>query len=178
MAESAAILTKRISAGAGAPGINSGCLMGIIVVSFVFDAPVLDWLKAEGVDVPPDYRQSRWPSPNELRTILESLPGYVVRYRGRQGQDWDAEVVDAARGYEGMSATIWVKGVQDPNAPHPFSFHKPWPELAVAILERISRTCGPRVVTNDVYLRPVIVTAGCDPRERAERLDDPSPRRA
>ena len=93
--------------------------MGVIIMSFVFDAQVLDWLKAEGVDVPPDYRQSRWPSTNELRTVLESLPGYVVRYWDKQGHDWDAEVVDAARGYEGMSATIWVKGIQDPNAPHP-----------------------------------------------------------
>lgn len=151
--------------------------MGRILVSFVFDAAVLDWLNAEGVDVPPDYRESRWPSPNELRTILELLPGYTVSYRNKQGHDWDAEVVDAALGYNGMSATIWVKHVQDPDAPHSFSFHKPWPELAVAILEVISRTCGPRVVTDDVYVRPVVITAGCDPRERAARLDDPNPLR-
>ena len=147
--------------------------MGVMVVSFVFDAAVLEWLKPEGVDVPAGHRQSRWPSPNELRTILESLPGYTVSYRSKQGHDWDAEVVDATRGYDGMSATIWVKGVQDPDAPHAFSFHKPWPELAVAILEVISRTCGPRVVTDDVYVRPVVITAGCDPRERTARLSDP-----
>lgn len=57
--------------------------MGRMLISLVFDAAVLDWLRAEGVDAPPDYRQSRWPSPNELRTILESLPGYAVSYRAR-----------------------------------------------------------------------------------------------
>jgi len=136
--------------------------MGANYVPLLLDEETKRWLRLEGVSFPDDAAGSRWPTPNELRAALESLGGYSVSYRDDGDGGWDAEIVDAERGYDGWSATIWPKDIANPDAPHEFSFHKPKLELAVLILEKLSHVCGPFVIVDDASITPVVVTPGSD----------------
>lgn len=145
--------------------------MGETWVQMPLSDEIKQWLQREQVPVPEIHVQSRWPTSSELRGALDSLQGYRVTYRSNTEQGWDAEVVDAQRGYDGMSATIWVKNLPDGDTPTDFTFHKPSIELALMILERLSHSCGPFVLLQASSMKPVVVLAGCDPKRLASAFE-------
>src|SRR5690349_765477 len=116
--------------------------MGVCYVPMLLDDHVKQWLQSDGVAFPLVHMRSRWPTPKELRSVLESLPGYSVSYRPNAHDGWDAEIEDETRGVHGLRATIWTKNASDDAKPNEFSFHKPSLELALLILERLSHVCG------------------------------------
>lgn len=136
--------------------------MGANYLPLLLDEETKRWLRLEAVPFPDDAAESRWPTPNELRTVLGSLRGYSVYYSDNTDGGWDAEIVDSMREYDGWRATIWTKGITDPDAPHQFSFHKPTLEMALTILEKLSHVCGPFVIVDDASITPVVVTPGSD----------------
>jgi hypothetical protein len=139
----------------------------VIPASEVDDAA---WLRDSGIELPGGGSESRWPTPNELKEVLGALAGTTVTFRPNTAGGWDAEVVDASRGYSGPSVTIWVTGIQDPDRPTRFALHKPDLGLAIAIVERLARLCGPFLMMDDADVRPVLVTAGCDTELLLRRL--------
>src|SRR5262245_30193103 len=100
--------------------------MGVSYLVFAIAPAISEWLVELGVEVP--RGPSRMPSPNQLRAELARLDGYRVEWRDNLSGGWDAEIVDAVRGYQGKSTTIWITEIEDPDAPHDFSFHKGDPE--------------------------------------------------
>jgi hypothetical protein len=144
--------------------------MGASYVALPVDDEVKRWLRAEGAPaIPAERTHGRWPTPNELRAALDSLAGYTIAYRDNPYGGWDAEIVDAVRGYDGYSATIWTKHISNPEAPKEFSFDKPSIELALMILEKLSRVCGPFLLVDDSSVTPVVVVPGADISELAAR---------
>jgi hypothetical protein len=128
-----------------------------------FDDDTRTFLENDGLEMPPG--KGRWPTLHELRIALEGLDGYRVSYRDNTDGGWDASVEGP-----GGHATIWVKDAPADDRPHPFRFHKPTAEVALRILERLARSCGPFVVVEASAGHAVAVTAGCDPVALAERL--------
>jgi hypothetical protein len=50
-----------------------------------------------------------------------------------------------------------------------FNFHKGSPELAVLIVEKLTRVGSPLVLILDVDCRPLLVTEELDPRQAVEK---------
>ena len=143
--------------------------MGVLYVTVLLDDDTRRWLESEGIACPARDTPSRWPTPSELRATLADMSGYDVSYRDNTDGGWDAEIVDSERGFGGLHATIWTKQLAGDDVPAPFSFHKPSVELALVILERLSRVCGPLVLVDSSAMVPAVITPGCDVRELAHR---------
>jgi hypothetical protein len=136
--------------------------MGVMYIPLLLNEETKQWLREEGVAFLSTEMPSRWPTPNELRAVLDSLVGYSVSYRTNSDGGWDVEIVDAELGYNGWFATIWTKNTTDKDKPNEFSFHKPNPEMALMILEKLSHVCGHFVLIQDSSMIPVIVAPGSD----------------
>ena len=117
------------------------------------------WLREEGFAVP--EARGRWPTPNEVRSALESFAGYTVTYATSTG-GWDAEIVESERGHNGHMANVWVTEITDPDAPARINLHKPSLELSLRILEQLSRCCGPFLLMDCCSGHKVVVMPGAD----------------
>jgi len=95
--------------------------------------------------------------------VLESFSGHSVSYRSTSNGAWDADIIDPERDRtSSWMATLWVQGAPDAETPCPFSFHKPTLDLALMIVEKVSRVCGPFMIMDGSSGRAVVVTPGAD----------------
>lgn len=129
------------------------------------------WLHEQQIAFPDGPR--RWPTPNELRSVLESFSGHAVSYRDTPG-GWDAEIVHSEREHAGSMANIWVTEVTGPDTPARFSFHKPSLDLTLMILAKLSRVCGPLLLMEGSSGRAVVVTWDADVPQLIAHLGNPS----
>jgi hypothetical protein len=109
---------------------------------------------------------SRNPSPQDLRAVLDELPGHAAEYFVGTG-NWQASV-EAAGGWRLFRSETLISVVDfrgDETMPHVFYFDKGDPKLNILIVERLSRLCGPLFVFPETGARPLLVTPGIDPRE-------------
>ncbi len=142
--------------------------MGSLYAASPIDTDTRTWLTSEGTTCPD--QPGRWPTPAELRQTLESLPNHHVAFTDKPTGGWDAEVTDARAGREDRRATVWVEPWKDEAFHHPFTLQEPDPEVAVAVLEALSRACGPYALYDSSSGKAVVVTPGCDPAEAIEKL--------
>lgn len=115
---------------------------------------------------PPSSGPSRNPSPLELRTVLDRLPGYATDYFVSPG-NWQASV-EAATGLRVFRSETLISVVDysgNEATPHVFYFNDGDPRLNILIVERLSRLCGPLFVFPDTGARPLLVTPGIDPTD-------------
>lgn len=108
---------------------------------------------------------SRNPSPQELRTVLDGLPGYTTDYSVSPG-NWQASV-EATAGLpllrrETLISVVDYSGHEA--TPH-LLYLEGDPGLNILIVERLSRLCGPLFVFPDTGTRPLLVTPGIDPTD-------------
>src|SRR5262245_5043347 len=97
-----------------------------IVIPFESDGKLLAWLSSKGVEAPPDT-VSRFPTPSELRGVLDSLTGYTTDYSILRNR-WQAIVYETARSHpgppvrmDGPNAAIQVVDFQgNESVPHEF----------------------------------------------------------
>jgi hypothetical protein len=130
-----------------------------------FQAPGgIDYLEEHGVHADVFGTPSRYPTRREIRSVLDSLAGYKVEYE----PDGSADIVDAVKGYEGMSASLQI--ITKDNEPSDddtpcfhFYFSKGWAELNLEILKRLSIICGPFICMDDSSCVPVLVEPDTDP---------------
>jgi hypothetical protein len=117
--------------------------------------------------VPPAPTQpGRNPSPQELRAVLDDLPGYAVSYAVNPG-NWQAEV-EATSGFPLFRANTLLCVVEfqgDEALPHLFYFDGGDARLNLLIAERLSRQCGPLYLFPDTGARPLLVTPGLNPAD-------------
>lgn len=121
----------------------------------LLDDPAFDpWLREHGIVLLQPRPPSRYPTPAEIRAMLDSQSAYTVEYSVGPGL-WDARVSTADR----QRTAIWVREFSgDEDAPHTFFFHKGSEELNIQILEQLAPVCGPFVLVSDAEVLPILVT--------------------
>ena len=138
--------------------------MGIIYIPVPLgEESVREFLIAEGFSLPDEIGESRNPTVQELRFVLDNLDEFDVSYCSEDGPHsyWEADVEWAAAPDEGPWAVIRVLPFDgDESVPTGFCFSKGWEEAVVLILERIARICGPFVLLDDSAMEPLLVTPG------------------
>ena len=102
------------------------------------------------------HQASRYPSPNELRTVLDALENCTVHY-SVSTNSWvaDVAVIDEITPSDSHVMVVGYRG--DENAPHKFFFEKGATDLNLHILYRITKICGPLVLVPQIG-RPLLVT--------------------
>lgn len=142
------------------------------------DAVFLELLQKEGISHLPDGEGSRYPTPNEIRQVLDSLEdcniSYGVnkisgmKYLYSKHQDrWDyfdvePEWVAVIKKLDN-SQTAQIEGVDfmgDEDKPLHFYFDRGSGELALNITEKLSAICGPFIFCTDTW--SIVVTPGID----------------
>ena len=123
------------------------------VLTLLDDPAFEPWLRQHGIVLPQPWPAHRYPSPAEIRAVLDPLPGYVVEYSVGPGR-WDARIATADR----QRTAIWVRNFSgDAMAPHEFFFHKGSEALNMQILEQLAPICGPLVLVSDAAGLPMVV---------------------
>jgi hypothetical protein len=120
---------------------------------------IVAWLSELGIACPAG--ESRYPSIEELRSVLDHLEGYTICYNTKIG-DWYADIsqTDLVAGDWTVLLVSNYKG-NDPD-PHEFSFRHGSPLLMLRILQRLARTCGPLILFPDTGDLPLVVTPELD----------------
>ena len=121
----------------------------------------------------PEGEPSRHPTIGEVRAVLSAFDDYTVDEQ-RRGEYWSADV-RPIRPSPGSGTTVLVNGVRDDTVPHPIMFEGGDPELMVAALERLARTCGVLILRAETSYRALVVRAGSDPRAVLEPWRVPPP---
>ena len=129
----------------------------------------IECLRTYGMVPPSVPGPSREPSPQDLRTVLDALPGYATDYLASPG-NWQASVkaTTGLRLFRPGTLITVVDFQGDEARPHLFYFDKGEPTLNILIVERLSRLCGPLFVFPDTGARPLLVAPGIDPRDAVQ----------
>lgn len=159
--------------------VPAGCAHGITLrvgagyTVIPLDERARDWLASEGHDVPTEL--GRLPTEVELAAAIASLTGIVAEERPRTGA-LDVELRGTGA-RSGWGASLWsVRAEQAPRpVPVRITLHKPSVPLALALLEAVSRTCGPQLLVCEPSMRVAVVFPGCDLEEAARHIEHRSP---
>jgi hypothetical protein len=137
--------------------------MGVMITHKLYEVVTLfdclqnpamqDWLVQNDLPVPDDIPHGRYPSPMEIKGVVESIQGirtdYVISQRvwqvsffHRKDVSW---AVLAVRDYFG-----------DPDAPHRFDFIAGWDEIIDMVCLELVKICGPLVLLPDSGAPPKI----------------------
>jgi hypothetical protein len=118
------------------------------------------WLRS--LDVACPEGTGRYPSIQELRTVLDQLDGYTVRCSTGALGHWYAEVSPADRATSD-GADIVVSNFSGNEAdPHEFYFVHSSRRVILLIVQRLASLCGPLMVVPDTGDLPVVVTPDLD----------------
>ena len=114
----------------------------------------VSWLVQSGLSLPEDVPPGRYPTPLEIRGVMESLPGVQTDYLvGRT--TWQLTILN--RKDVGW-ATLAVEGYQGANdIPLPFYFVSGWDELILLAAAALAKVCGPLVLLHESGAPPQIV---------------------
>ncbi len=117
------------------------------------------WLQHFHLTLPTDIEQGRYPTPNEIKTVLDGLDGFAAEY-SIGSRTWQIEVFEPNNRKQGVWTEIVVldffRREGEKNTPHEFHFDRGDRQLVVRILEKLARICGPFIlVTNGVD--PILV---------------------
>ncbi len=117
-----------------------------IPLNIFYNDEGLAWLKRFGPTIPPRVEDNRFPTPNEIRDVLEELEGYTIDYF-INSQTWQATISHPIRPEWAAIVVLNFSGAsEEEDLPHDFYFERGWPELITVILEHIARKCGPFVL--------------------------------
>ncbi len=118
------------------------------------DPATVAWLAQADVTLPGTIPLGRYPSPEEIRTLMDAIPGIRVDYlicdsawemtvRSRQDVAW---AILAVRDYCGLA-----------EEPHHFYFRAGWDEMIELVTVQLAKRCGPFVLLPDSGAVPKIV---------------------
>ena len=135
--------------------------MGTMYLAIPLNEKSAAWLDSEGVSRPSLSAEYRNPTPREIEHALGSLAGYKYEIRRNLEQrTWYADISWAQNPSKGPWTEIVIRDYRADDVPHEFSFSKGWLEVIFLVIERLSRTCGPIVITDDSCALPYLVRPG------------------
>lgn len=124
------------------------------VVTFA-DQEVNAWLQGLGVSLPNNWNQSRYPTPNEIRSTLDRMMQYRVDYYITR-QDWQATIAEKATPDMALLVVIPFSG--DEASPQRFYFERGSVNVMVDVMNQLSSVCGPLALISSSDATDVVVT--------------------
>lgn len=118
------------------------------------DPATLAWMIQADVGLPGAIPPGRYPTPEEIRTVIDAISGIRVDYlisetvwevtvRSRKDVSW---ATLALRDYRGRD-----------NTAHQFFFKAGWDELIELVTMHLARICGPYVLLPDSGAAPKVI---------------------
>jgi hypothetical protein len=130
--------------------------MGYTVVTLA-NEEVITWLQSMGIAVPSNWRLSRYPTPNEIRAVLNAIDGYTIDYFVSD-RHWQVTIAEKAQPETGALASPVVLGFEGDEAkPLHFYFETGWHDLMIDVLNKLSNVCGPLALINPSDTTDVVV---------------------
>ena len=114
----------------------------------------LSWLVQSGLAVPEAIPAGRYPTPQEIRRVMEGLAGVKTDYLvGRS--DW--QVTLRYRKDVGWATLAIERYTGYSDVPHRFTFVGGWEELILQATAALAKHCGPLVLLPESGALPRIV---------------------
>jgi hypothetical protein len=110
------------------------------------DPATVAWLVQSGIPLPHAIPPGRYPTPEEMRTVMDAIPGIVVDYLTSDSV-WEATVRSRKDVSWAILALHDYRGQED--APHHFFFKAGWDEMIELVTVKLARRCGPFVLLPD-----------------------------
>ncbi len=118
------------------------------------DPATVAWLVQSGLTLPSAIPPGRYPTPEEIRTTIDAIPGIVVDYV-ISNSAWEATVRSRKDVSWAILALIDYHGQVD--APHHFCFKAGWDEMIELVTVKMARQFGPFVLLPDSGAIPRIL---------------------
>ena len=122
---------------------------------------ILDWLKKKGVAYSASSQSSRYPTPNEIRKVLDGLKDCTTEYT-ISTQTWQVVISDDDNRWTSLVVLDYHGQEGEDDTSHKFYFEKGWPDLMERILKELSLICGPFVLISNADLEPTLVIPDTD----------------
>ncbi len=119
------------------------------------DPSTVAWLLHANVPLPEDVPPGRYPTPAEIRGVVDGVPGIRADYLVSDTA-WEV-TVRHLRDVCWASLTI-VDYCGDPDQPHQFFFRAGWDETILLVASHLVKRCGPLVLLHDSGALPQFVT--------------------
>jgi len=118
------------------------------------DPATVAWLAQSGATLPDTISPGRYPTPKEIRSVVDAIPGiradylisdsaWEVTVRSRKDVSW---AILAVREYQGEA-----------EGPHHFYFMAGWDEIIELVTMHLAKSCGPFVLLPDSGAAPKVV---------------------
>ena len=118
------------------------------------DPATLAWLVHLDLPLPATTPSGRYPSPAEIRAVIDEIPGLRVSYFVSD-KVWEAAMTSRR---DVSWATLSVRDYTgDPDNPHHFYFPAGWDEIILLVTSHLVKTCGPLVLLPDSGDLPQLV---------------------
>lgn len=117
-----------------------------------------------GIKLSPGETPGRYPTPREIRGVLDRLEGFSVTYRVDMYY-WTASISYTRDPKNGPWTYLHLDINDfsgDEEEPCSFYFEKGWESLIIHIAEQLSQLCGPLIVEDDMEFTPLVITPGID----------------
>jgi hypothetical protein len=145
--------------------------MGVLYSVLPLDQRCAEWLDQEGVSHPGPAADTRFPTPKEIQSALQQMADYTVDLSADSAPgEWLATITDA-KSTTGAWASLRVRHYSSDDEPHEFYFPKGWPEVIFTVVERLTHDCGPLVVVDDSFVKPIIVRSNDSVQELLRNYD-------
>jgi hypothetical protein len=118
------------------------------------DPATVAWLVHADIPLPGMTPPGRYPSPAEIRRVIESIPGIRAAYQVSPSV-WQVTVTSRK---DVTWASLLIRNFSgDVDEPHPFYFEAGWDEIIVLVTSHLAKRCGPLVLLHDSGAPPQVV---------------------
>ena len=136
-------------------GMKKQILYSVVTLAECMQNPAtLDWLVHAEVPMPEMIPPGRYPTPMEIRRVIENTAGIKATYLVSSSV-W---VVTVTSRKDVTWATLAVQDYcGDEELPCRFNFSGGWDELILLVTSKLARLCGPLVLLHDSGAAPQVV---------------------
>ncbi len=119
------------------------------------DPATLAWLVHTNIALPGELPPGRYPTPSEIRKVIEGIPGLRTNYLIADCA-WQATLTSRE---DICWASLQIKNYTgNPDEPHFFIFDSGWDEIILTVTSHLAKLCGPLVLLHDSGVAPQVVT--------------------